>query len=329
MTDRAVYFVDERTVDVRSVDVSEPGPQELLVEGELSAISSGTELLVYRDETPEMSVDETLDAFDGSFEYPMRYGYATVGTVAAVGSGMDEEWLGESVFAFHPHQTRFSIPATDVVALPDGMSSEAGALLPSMETATNLALDARPRVGERVVVLGAGVIGLCVAHVLAGFPLERLVVVDPIEARRRTAEELGADDTLAPEDLAAGSMDADLAIEVSGRPGTLDDAIDAVGYDSRIVVGSWYGTKRAPIDLGGRFHRDRIEVVSSQVSTIHPELRGRWDRSRRRGVAVDRLERFDPETVVTHRMPIGRAPAAYDLLDTSPDRALQVLLDHT
>ncbi|MFA9515717.1 zinc-binding alcohol dehydrogenase [Halopenitus sp. H-Gu1] len=328
MTGRAVYFVDDRSIEVRPVDVPSPGAEELLVETDLSAISSGTELLVYRDETPAVPVDETLDAFEGGFEYPMRYGYAAAGTVTDVGTALDDGWLGESVFAFHPHQSRFTISPTDVVALPEEVSSEAGALLPSMETATNLVLDAHPRVGERVVVFGAGVIGLCVIHVLAGFPLERLVVVDPIDARREIACKLGADVTRTPEALVTRDLDADLAIEVSGRPGTLDDAIDAVGYDSRIVVGSWYGTKRAPIDLGGRFHRDRIEVVSSQVSTIHPELRGRWDKSRRIDVALDRLERFDPETVITHRMPLAEAPTAYDLLDGHPDEALQVLLTY-
>ena len=201
-----------------------------------------------------------------------------------------------------------------------------GALLPSVETATNLVLDAAPRLGERVVVFGAGVIGLCVTRLLASFPLSSLVVVDPVERRRDLAAAMGADRTETPETVGDAVRDADLALELSGRPSTLDDAIDAVGYDSRIVVGSWYGTKRAPIDLGGRFHRERIDLISSQVSTISPSLRGRWDRDRRFDEALGWLDRIDADALITHRIPFERAPEAYELLDSEASDAVQVIL---
>jgi threonine dehydrogenase-like Zn-dependent dehydrogenase len=207
-------------------------------------------------------------------------------------------------------------------------------LLPSVETATNIVLDAAPRLGERVVVFGAGVIGLCVTRLLAAFPLESLVVVDPIERRRALAAELGADRTTTPTGLADSDADpavdaADLAIELSGQPSALDDAIGVVGYDARVVVGSWYGTKREPIDLGGRFHRDRIDIVSSQVSTISPELRGRWDRDRRMDAALDRLDWIPADELITHRIPFERASEAYELLDSAPDAAVQVILEYS
>lgn len=341
MTDAALYFTGPETVEVRETAVGPPAAGELLVETRTSAISAGTELLVYRDQTPaDFPADETLDALDGDLSYPLQYGYAASGVVREVGADVDPDWVGRSVFAFVPHRTRFRATPDSVVALPPGTTLAAGSLLPSVETATNIVLDAAPRLGERVVVFGAGVIGLCVTRLLAAFPLESLVVVDPIERRRALAAEFGADRTTTPAELgaAAGSgladegsaVDgADLAIELSGQPSALDDAIGVVGYDARIVVGSWYGTKREPIDLGGRFHRDRIDIVSSQVSTISPELRGRWDRDRRMDAALDRLDRIPADELITHRIPFERAPEAYELLDSEPDATVQVVLEYS
>ena len=329
MTDRALYFTAPETVECRPVTVGSPDADELLVTTDVSAISAGTELLVYHDETPSgIPVDETIDGLDGEFSYPLRYGYAAVGTVTAVGDGVDPAWIDRTVFGFAPHQTRFRAAPEAVVRLPAGMPPEAGALLPSVETATNLVLDAAPRLGERVVVLGAGVIGLCVTRLLATFPLTELVVVDPVASRRALAQEMGADRVGTPEVITAEVDDADCVIELSGRPATIDDAIDVVGYDGRIIVGSWYGSKRAPIDLGGRFHRDRIDLVSSQVSTIAPELRGRWDRDRRMDVALDRLSGIDAEAVVTDRVPFENAAEAYERLDADRESTLQVVLDY-
>jgi 2-desacetyl-2-hydroxyethyl bacteriochlorophyllide A dehydrogenase len=338
MTDAALYFTGPETVEVRETTVGPPDDDELLVETRASAISAGTELLVYRDQTPaDLPADETLDALDGDLSYPLRYGYAASGVVSDVGADVDPEWVGRSVFAFVPHQTRFRATPDSVVALPPGTAAAAGSLLPSVETATNVVLDAAPRLGERVVVFGAGVIGLCVTRLLAAFPLESLVVVDPIARRRALAASLGADRTTTPAELSAVDpaeadsplAGADLAVEVSGQPSALDDAIDAVGYGARIVVGSWYGTKREPIDLGGRFHRDRIDIVSSQVSTITPELRGRWDRDRRMAAALDRLDRIPADELITHRIPFERASEAYELLDSEPDAAVQVVLEYS
>ena len=335
MTDAALYFTGPETVEVRETAVGPPDADELLVDTRASAISAGTELLVYRDQTPDdFPADETLDPLDGDLSDPIRYGYAASGVVSEVGADVDADWIGRSVFGFVPHQTSFRATPDSVVALPPGTTPAAGSLLPSVETATNLVLDAAPRLGERVVVFGAGVIGLCVTRLLAAFPLESLVVVDPIERRRGLAAAFGADRTTTPAELSTGGADpavddADLAVELSGQPSALDDAIGVVGYDGRIVVGSWYGTKREPIDLGGRFHRDRIDVVSSQVSTISPELRGRWDRDRRMDAAVDRLDRLPADDLITHRIPFERAAEAYELLDADADAAVQVILEYS
>src|SRR5262249_51218121 len=153
--------------------------------------------------------------------------------------------------------------------------------LAHMETAVNLLLDGAPLLGERVLVLGQGTIGLLVTALAARFPLQALIAVEGVPARARLARALGATRVVAPgEEARPGPDGADLAYELSGRPEALDVAVAAAGREARIVVGSWYGRKRAPVDLGGAFHRGRLRLLSSQVSHIAPALSARWNRGR-------------------------------------------------
>jgi len=331
---RSLYFSGPRSVRVEPESVPEPDPGEVLVEALVSAVSSGTELLIYRGEMPRgLAADETIDALDGDLSYPLKYGYATVGEVVAAGPGVDDGWRGRTVFAFNPHESHFTADPDALVPVPDDVSPATAALLPTAETATTLVMDGQPRVGERVVVFGAGMVGLVTTSVLSAFPLERLTVVEPVAHRREMAATLGADETLTPEAASrigtrGDPPGADLAYELSGRPTTLDDAVEAVGYDGRIVVGSWYGRKRAETDLGGFFHRNRIDISSSQVSTLAPALRGRWTKARRLETAWERLRSVSTERLVTHRIDFEDAPEAYRLLDDGPENALQVLLTY-
>ena len=333
MDARRLYFTEPGAVDIRTESLAAPTGEELLVETLASGVSAGSELLVYRGEFPQdLPVDETIDALDGSFEYPLAYGYAAVGEVIDAGPDADG-WVGRRVFAFEPHADRFLTTPDAAVPLPDDTRTDAATLLPTVETATNLVLDGHPRIGERVVVFGAGPVGLCTTHALADFPLERLAVVEPIPARREVARELGADAVVPPAEAdelfaAADPPGADLVYELSGRPATLDAAIDAVGYDGRVVVGSWYGSKRAPVDLGGSFHRDRIDLISSQVSTVSPALRGRFDTDRRFEVTFDRLRRLDARSLTTHRVPFSDAAAAYRRLDSREGDPLHLVFTY-
>jgi len=332
MEARTLYFTEPGSVDIRTEQLPPPCGDELLVETAASGISAGSELLVYRGEFPEsVAVDESIDALDGSFEYPLAYGYSTVGEVVETGPE-SESWNGRRVFCFAPHATHVRSSPDSVVPVPADVETGSATLLPTVETATNLVLDGQPRVGERVIVFGAGPVGLCTTHVLAGFPLDELVVVEPVAFRRDVAREMGADRAVSPVEAAPFAerdpAGADLVYELSGRPETLNDAIEAAGFDSRVVVGSWYGSKRAEVDLGGSFHRERIDLLSSQVSTIAPELRGRWDTARRFDVAFERLRKLETESLATHRVPFGDAAEAYRLLDTSPADALHVILTY-
>ncbi|MWG34220.1 zinc-binding dehydrogenase [Halomarina oriensis] len=328
---RRVRFVAPSEVRVEDRPTPTPDTGEVLVRAAVSAVSPGTELLVYRGTVPTED-GETLGALDGDRSYPLSYGYATVGRVEAVGDGVDSKWLDRRVFAYAPHGEHVVAPVDDVVPVPEDVPSDEAALLASVETALTFALDATPRVGERIVVFGQGVVGLLTTGLLAETALTTVVAADCYGQRRALAERFGASETVeAPVDGTLAERfpeGVDLAVEVSGDPDALDEAIDATGYGGRVLVGSWYGTKRANLALGGSFHRDRIEIRSSQVSTIAPDLRGRWDRERRWSAAWDAIRSLPVDRLLTHRIPVSDAPRAYRLLDERPEEAVGVLLTH-
>jgi 2-desacetyl-2-hydroxyethyl bacteriochlorophyllide A dehydrogenase len=352
MRSRSVAFTAPRTVEVQTHPVSDPAPGEVRVRTTCSAISPGTELLVYRGEAPSgAQADATIDALEGGMDYPLTYGYACVGRVEAVGRDVDAAWHGRRVFAFHPHAEQFTADPEALITVPDGVSDASAAMIPNVETAVNLVMDGRPVIGESAVVFGQGVVGLLTTALLARHPLGALLTVDLVPARRRQSKRLGADATFGadeaplqrllerlgatdPEARPAGEPDpaayagADLVYELTGAPAALNDAVRTAGFDARIVVGSWYGTKRAPLDLGSRYHRSRIDLRASQVSTVAPHLSGRWTKQRRMQTVLDLLSDLQPDRLVTHRIPLADAPSAYALLDERSDDVLQPVLTY-
>jgi 2-desacetyl-2-hydroxyethyl bacteriochlorophyllide A dehydrogenase len=333
---KTVYFTGPRKVELREEFLPVPAVDEVLVESLCSAISPGTEMLVYRGEFPrDLPVDETIPSLSGKFHYPFCYGYACVGRVIGSGKAVEREWDGRLVFSFQPHTSHFVTTLDLLLPLPGGISPESACMLPNMETAVNLAQDAAPMLGERVLAFGQGIVGLLTTALLAGFPLASLVTCDCYPLRREASLSLGVTAALDPN--ASGFRErvrelhpsgADLSLELSGAPSALDDAIALTGFGGRVVIGSWYGEKKATLDLGGAFHRSRIQLISSQVSTIAPGLRGRWDKARRFEVTWEALERIRPEKWITHRFPLKEATEAYHLLDTSPERTIQVIFNH-
>ena len=309
---------------------------EMLVKTSFSAISSGTEMLVYRGQFPGgVAVDASIPALQGEFHFPICYGYAAVGCVKEVGEGLSEAWLEKPVFSFQPHTTHFIGTPETVIPLPPGMSAEAACLLPNMETAVNLVQDGAPLLGENVLVCGQGMVGLLTTALLMQFPLRSLVTVDRYPCRRRASLDLGVTACLDPTApkfletlqsfLPAG---ADLSFELSGAPQALNDAISATRFSGRVVIGSWYGNKPVSLELGGAFHRSRIRLISSQVSSLAPELTGRWDKRRRFDLAWAALQSIQPEKWITQRFLQAKAAEAYQLLDHSPAETIQVILEY-
>jgi threonine dehydrogenase-like Zn-dependent dehydrogenase len=209
--------------------------------------------------------------------------------------------------------------------LPVGMAPETAVFLPNMETAVSFVMDGQPVLGERVIVFGQGVVGLLTTRLLAQFPLAELVTVDGYALRREWSKKMGATAVFDPTEPIP-IADADLAYELSGNPAALDQAIAATGFDGRVVIGSWYGQKRADLNLGGAFHRSHMRLISSQVSALHPRWRGRWDKARRLQTAWSMLAQHDPSRLITHRFPFAESGGAYELLDYGAETAVQPIL---
>jgi 2-desacetyl-2-hydroxyethyl bacteriochlorophyllide A dehydrogenase len=342
MKRQALYFTAPYCVSVREEPLALPTAGQVLVQTLISALSPGTELLIYRGQAPtDIAVDETIPALAGAFGFPLKYGYAAVGRVMVVGADVAPEWKGRLVFSFHPHESHFLVSPADLIPVPAALSLEEAAFLPNMETAVNFLMDGRPLIGERVVVFGQGVVGLLTTALLAQLPLARLITVDRYPLRRGHSVAAGAHASLAPDLPDSGAQlrallqdgdsppGADLTYELSGNPAALDQALAATGVNGRVVIGSWYGQKRVHVDLGGRFHRSRIRLVSSQVSTLAPQWTGRWTKARRLQVAWRMLEHVRTPHLITHRVPFAQAARAYALLDQHPDEAMQVILTYT
>ncbi len=331
---RTLTFISPKQIEIQDMALPSLREDEVLVETICSAISAGTEMLMYRGQFTQVS--DAHDGLSSNLSYPLAYGYACVGRVAEIGKMVNGEWLHKRIFAFQPHTSHFITKASSLIAVPRSLAPEGACFFPNMETAVNLVQDGAPILGERVLVLGQGVIGLLAVSLLREFPLDKLVTADFYELRRKASNGVGGlasfDSSLASfhEELLAYTQGKfDLTFEISGSPSALNDAIELSAFSGRIVLGSWYGQKRAEINLGGTFHRSRIKLISSQVSTISPELSGRWDKTRRFDVAWKALERIKPEKWITHRFPIEEADKAYQLLDENPQEAIQIIFDYT
>ncbi len=337
----AVIFEKPYAVTLKEEAMPIPRAGEVLVKTMYSAISAGSELLVYRGQIPSgIPTDMTITALSKPFRYPLKYGYAAVGEVLEVGPDIDQSWQGRPIFCFHPHESHYTAQIDDIIAIPERLDILDALFLPNMETAVNFLMDGRPIIGENVFICGQGIVGLLTTALLASFPLHQLVTLDRYAARRQASLDLGADRALNPDDTAmieesfgavtqnstAGT--ADLVYELSGDSQALNQAIQLAGFGARIVLGSWYGSQTAKLNLGGLFHRNRIQLISSQVSTLSPRFSTCWTKKRRIDIAWKMIRKLKPTPLITHKFPLNRAKEAYELLDKHPQEALQVIFTY-
>ena len=338
---KSLYFMSPGIVAVREEKLAAPGPGQVLVRSLLSAISTGTEMLLYRGQFPDgLALDESIEALQGNQSYPLKYGYCLVGEVIELGEEVSSTWLGKKVFAFQPHESQFVAKVDSLHVIPEGITPQDAVFLPNMDTAVNFIMDGSPMIGEEVVVLGQGVVGLLTTALLAKYPLGHLLTVDRYSLRCQASLDFGANVSLNPNELetyrlnrrnisgTSAQAGGDLVYELTGEPAALNQAISMCGFAGRVVVGSWYGKKRAEVDLGGWFHRSRIKLISSQVSSLNPEYSGRWDKSRRYQVAWGMIARLKPSKLITHSISFENAEQAYRLLDHNPGESIQVVLEY-
>jgi len=330
---QAIWMTGVRQITLRTEALPPLADDAVAVRALRSAISHGTEMLVYRGQVPaDLALD--LPTLAGSFAFPIKYGYALVGEVTACGAAVTSHQVGDNVFVLHPHQTHLQVPATQAKRIPAGIAITTAVLAANMETAINIVHDLRPALGDVVVVVGLGVVGLLVTWLLARHPLACVIGVDPVAERRALAQQLGADAVCAPADAAAVVMvathgrGADGVIEVSGNPAALAGAVAVAGFEAQVVVASWYGTKAVTLDLGSHFHRSRIRLRASQVGHLAPDLLPRWDYARRMEVVWQHLAQIPAQLLISHHYDFNAAPQAYAVVDGGGADVLQVVLHY-
>ena len=278
----AIWYVDDKMPVIRPVALSEPAANEVLVEALVSGISRGTESLVFQGKIPETEMQRMrAPNQEGDFPYPVKYGYCMV---ARVIHGPDDV-LGRRAFCLYPHQDRFRIHRDKLTMLDDAIPSGRAVLAANMETALNAIWDGRAAPGDRVAVVGGGVVGCLTAYLAGRIPGTNVHLIDVNEGRKPIADALGV--TFGTPAGVAGEFD--LVFHASATAAGLQTAVDCAGPEARIVELSWYGSKQVTIGLGGPFHSKRLRLVASQVGSIPADRRARWTFDRRLRAALSLL----------------------------------------
>jgi threonine dehydrogenase-like Zn-dependent dehydrogenase len=311
---RAFWLREPGAGEIRPAPLPAPGTGDVLVRTLRSGVSRGTETLVFRGGVPASQYDEMRAPFqDGDFPGPVKYGYLNVGVVERGPAAL----RGRTVFCLYPHQTAYVVPSQAVVVVPDDVPPQRAVLAGTVETAVNALWDAGPMVGDRIAVVGAGMVGCCVARLLARFPGVRVALVDIDPSRAAVAEALGVDFAL-PADVDGGR---DLVMHTSATSAGLQQSLDLLAPEGTVIDLSWYGDAEVRLSLGGAFHSGRLAIRASQVGAISRTRRGRRTAAERLALALDLLRdpafdalitgssRFEELPDVMSRLAAGTLPA--------------------
>jgi 2-desacetyl-2-hydroxyethyl bacteriochlorophyllide A dehydrogenase len=306
---RAFWITERERGEIRSEELPALRDDDVLVKARFSGISRGTERLVFTDNVPVSERERMRAPFQaGEFSFPVKYGYVSVGRVVRGVRSL----VGRDVFCLYPHQTAYVVPASAVVPLPDHVPAARAVLAANMETAINGLWDAQVQVGDRVVIIGAGVVGCLVAYLAARIPGTSVTLVD-IDARKaKVADAMGARFAYPH----AAPRDADVLVHASGAPDGLASALELAGKEARVVEMSWYGKQQVSLPLGQAFHAKRLTVRSSQVGSIPPLQAPRWTYARRLALALDLLGDEVLDWLITSECPFESLPDAMAELAT-------------
>ncbi len=284
----ALWYVSPGEAVLRDETLQPKGPDHIVVRGLWSGLSRGTERLVFQGLVPESEWQRMRAPLQaGDFPFPVKYGYALVGEVI----DGPPDFLGQSVFCLAPHQDCQLVPVSLATPLPQGLPPRRAVLAANMETALNTLWDAEAAPGERILIVGGGVLGMLLAGLASAMPGSEVTVSDLRPERAETARTLGAD-FVTPDQL---PEDQDLVIHTSASEAGLKSALTAAGREARIVEASWYGSRPVSLSLGGAFHSRRLRLISSQVGCVAPSRAPRWSNRRRLAKALDLLQdpRYD------------------------------------
>jgi len=307
--------------EIRAEPLRPPGKGEALVETLASGVSRGTESLVFAGRVPESQhAAMRCPLQEGTFAFPVKYGYSAVGVVRE-GPG---PLIGRRVFCLAPHQTRMVVPVSLLSPVPDAVPTRRAVLAANMETALNIAWDAAALPAERVLVIGAGVVGLLAANLLARIQGVSLSLVDPDPAKAAAARALGL--CLVPPSEAPG--EADLIVHASGTPEGLSLALARAAFEGRIVEASWFGDKDVALPLGEAFHSRRLRLVSSQVGHVGGAMRGRRSHAERMAAALALLDDAGLDALLDGPSAFADLPATMARLAAAPGVLCHVVLHH-
>jgi 2-desacetyl-2-hydroxyethyl bacteriochlorophyllide A dehydrogenase len=322
---RELWFTAPGAVELREGLPAQLATGQVRVRALASGISQGTELLLWRGEGPE-PFDPSLDAASAP-TYPRRYGYAWVGEIVET-CAVDRR-VGERVFALLAHGDEHCVVASAARRLPPELPAERATLAANLETAVNVVWDAGIGLGDDVLVVGGGVVGLLAGQLARRAGASRVRLVEPLAARRLVAETLGFDAALSPEQLiGAAEAEADVVIEATGRPECLDLAIAQARSEGVVAVASFYGQRVAPVSLGVAFHRRRLTLRASQVSHLPPSRAGRWSFDRRFELVCELLRDPRLDALLERPIAIADAAAVYARLAAAPQGSLQVVFHY-
>lgn len=300
----ALWYVAHRRIDLIDDHLSCTLETDARVRTLFSAVSRGSERLIFNGDVPHSEWQQMRAPFQrGDFPFPVKYGYCTVGLVEQGPAGLK----GHAAFCLHPHQTTFCVPAEALVRVPEGVPAKRATLAANMETALNAVWDAAAQPGDRIMVIGGGIVGLLIGYVSARIPGTEVYLTDILDSRRMVAEVLGLR-FIDNEAFENHGEDFDVVFHTSASEGGLRSALACAGDEARIVEVSWFGDKAVSVPLGGAFHSKRLTLVSSQVGRVPPSRRSRWSPRRRLEKAMSLLNDPALDALVPNEIPFRQAP---------------------
>lgn len=306
---QALWLPAAGHAEMRAEALPMAAPGEVTIRMLYSGISRGTEALVFAGHVPESERDRMRGPhMGGDFAFPVKYGYSAVGEIE------DGPRAGQKIFCLHPHQDRLVVADGAAMALPEDLPPGRAVLAANMETALNIVWDAAILPGDRVCVFGAGVVGALVSHIAAGIPGTEVVLVDIDPSRQTLADAVGLEFC----DAARLQGTFDVLINASASEAALSQCIDHAGMEARIVEASWYGDRPVTLPLGGAFHAKRLSLIASQVGTLPPGRRARWDYSRRLAKALELLRDDRLDALISGETAFGDLPKAYGAILADP-----------
>jgi threonine dehydrogenase-like Zn-dependent dehydrogenase len=318
---RAFWLAAPGRGEIRTAPLPAAGPEDVLVRAQASAISRGTESLVFTGRVPPSEYQQMRCPFqEGDFPGPVKYGYASVGVVEAGPAAL----RGQRVFCLYPHQDLYVVPASAVVPVPGDVPDERATLAANMETAVNAMWDAGPRLGDRIAIIGAGVVGCFIASLAAKLPGTRVELID-IDPRRATvAAALGC--RFATPDAASG--DCDIVFHSSASEAGLATALRLSGFEAKLIELSWYGNKPVAVPLGEAFHQRRLQLISSQVGAVAHARRARRTHRERLALALELLADPVYDQLITGHCTLDTLPRRMAQLAAAPDGALAEIVHY-